>query len=158
MQALEFLIGSGLYRLTRYSELSENSREFIKSIMSTHDRFTPTKNFRFQKFGLRCRPNGSTGRVRWQNFLLSRISFANKCMLYLAVFSGLQGNFLAQYQVGENTGLLHFNQLFWLGLGFIRNRRCQLKRKKCLESLNSGSRSNYAKQDQTWEPEQWFQW
>ena len=79
--------------------------------MSSRDRFTPTKNFRFQKFGLRCRPNGSTGRVRWQNFLLSRISFANKCMLDLAVFSGLQRKFLAQYRVGENTGLLHFNQL-----------------------------------------------
>ena len=79
--------------------------------MRTNDRFTPTKNFRFQKFGLRCRPNGSTGRVRWQNFLLSRISFANKVKLDLAVFSGLQRKFLAQYQVGENTGLLHFNQL-----------------------------------------------
>ena len=26
------------------------------------------------------------------------------------MFSGLQRNFLAQYQVGENTGLLHCNQ------------------------------------------------
>ena len=32
-------------------------------------------------------------------------------MLDLAVFSGLQRKFLAQYRVGENTGLLHFNQL-----------------------------------------------
>ena len=79
--------------------------------MMTRDRFTPTKNFRFQKFGLRCRPIGSTGTVRWQNFLLSRISFANKVKLNLAVFSGLQRKFLAQYRVGENTGLLHCNQL-----------------------------------------------
>ena len=56
----------------------------------------------------------------FSNQFCEQIYARSLIMLDLAVFSGLQRKFLAQYRVGENTGLLHCNQRVFVVANIFR--------------------------------------